>query len=160
MRFLKEIIVHSTATPEGMDVQPESIREWHKERGFSDIGYHFIIMLNGDIRQGRPLAEMGAHCKRHNKGTVGIAYAGGTDGRGKAKDTRTDAQKEAMKRLIMWLVWKYGIWIVSGHRDYTATQCPSFNAKAEYQVYVDWMYRDRGYYEESVHGEYYLRAVY
>lgn len=160
MRYIDEIIVHCTATFRGQDVDVQVIRDWHVGQGWNDIGYHFVIEENGSIVAGRPIELIGAHCAGRNKASIGVVYVGGLGSDGKPKDTRTMEQKESMKRLIVWLVWKFGISRVAGHRDYSNKACPCFDAKKEYQEYVDWMYRDAGYYEESVHGEYYLRPTF
>ena len=98
MRELKEIILHCTATKEGQDYPVEQVRKWHLDRGFNDIGYHFLIRLDGTVEAGRPIETVGAHCKGHNANSIGIAYVGGLDKNGRPKDTRTLPQKEAMRR--------------------------------------------------------------
>ena len=60
-RSVVEVIVHCTATPEGRDVSVETIRSWHKQRGWKDIGYHYVVMLDGTVKPGRPEAQVGAH---------------------------------------------------------------------------------------------------
>jgi len=51
MRNIKEIIIHCSATREGQDVPVETIRDWHvNSRGWSDIGYHFYVELDGTIK--------------------------------------------------------------------------------------------------------------
>ena len=84
MRQLTEIIVHCSATqPKWMEGRPvedkiAEIRRWHvQDRGWRDIGYHFLVDRDGRFGIGRPLEDMGAHCKGHNKGTVGICLLGG-----------------------------------------------------------------------------------
>ena len=55
MRELNRIILHCSATPEGRDVPASVIRRWHiEDRGWSDIGYHFVIRLDGTVEAGRP----------------------------------------------------------------------------------------------------------
>ena len=134
MRNLTEIIVHCTATPEGREVTQQDLYRWHVvDRGWSDIGYHYLIQLDGTVVPCRPMGKDGAHVKGHNKGTVGVSYAGGVDASGKAKDTRTSAQKRALTDLLMDLLVKYpSITKISGHRDYAAKACPSFDATKEY----------------------------
>lgn len=94
MRHINTIIIHSTATPAGRDVTVADITAWHRQRGFATIGYHFLIGLDGTIHPGRPIAQVGAHCRGHNAHSIGIAYAGGAraDCRTPA-DTRTPAQR-------------------------------------------------------------------
>ena len=105
---------------------------WHKERGWDGIGYHFLIGLNGEVWEGRPLDVVGAHCKGHNHHSIGIAYVGGLDSDCKTPcDTRTDAQKEAMRTLVADLRRRMpGIKQVLGHRDLDKTKsCPCFDVK-------------------------------
>lgn len=133
MRTINEIIVHCTATPEGKDYTVEDITRWHKERGFKTIGYHYVVYRDGSVHEGRPLAEVGAHCKGHNAHSIGVCYVGGltADGR-KAKDTRTLEQKEALVLLLVRLKTKFPMAEIHGHRDFAAKECPSFDATREY----------------------------
>ncbi len=112
------LVVHCTATPEGQPHTVKSITAMHKARGFSTIGYHYLIGLNGETWQGRtPDTSIGAHVKGFNATTLGVAYVGGVDKAGKPKDTRTDAQKLAMKVLLKQLQIKYPNAKILGHRD-------------------------------------------
>lgn len=127
-RPITEIIFHCTATPEGRDYDVPTIRGWHKARGFSDIGYHYVVHLDGLVEMGRPEAQVGAHVINHNAGTLGVAYVGGLAADGvTAKDTRTPAQRKALLALRDALRSKYpGIDKVSGHNDWANKACPSF----------------------------------
>ena len=128
MRRLTEIIVHCTATREGKNYTVEDIRHWHKKRGFSDIGYHYVIYLDGSVHEGRPIERVGAHCEGHNISTIGIAYVGGLDKDGNPKNTLTPRQEESLYNLIQELMEKYpSIVSVSGHRAYAAKACPCFD---------------------------------
>ena len=90
MREIKKIIVHCADTPEGRDVRTAEIKRWHtEERGWSDIGYHWVVELDGSLHAGRPEEVSGAHCKGHNSDSIGICYVGGSDASGNPKDTRT-----------------------------------------------------------------------
>lgn len=134
MRIITEIIVHSTATPKGMNATALDIDKWHRQKGYDCIGYHFVILRNGLIQAGRAVRTMGAHCKGHNVGTIGVAYVGGLNEDKQSADTRTGAQKVALNLLLADLVEMYPtIKKISGHRDYCNTACPSFDATAEYQ---------------------------
>ena len=134
MRTINKIIVHCSATPEGRDVSPEEITRWHiEENGWSDIGYHFIITLDGVIHFGREIEKAGAHAKGHNSDSIGVCYVGGMDVDMKSsKDTRTEEQKEALVDLLCELKDTYGGEIY-GHRDFSSKDCPSFDAKKEYK---------------------------
>ena len=64
MRSINEIIIHCSATREGQDIPVETIKDGIlKSRGWSDIGYHFYIELDGTIKKGRDIDRIGAHCK-------------------------------------------------------------------------------------------------
>lgn len=132
-RKIREIIVHCSATPEGRDVSAADIRRWHmRDRGFSDIGYHFVVKLDGTVETGRPLHRSGAHCLGHNRHSVGICYAGGLNRHFKSADTRTAPQCHALERLIATLKQAFPQATVYGHRDFARKDCPCFNARAEY----------------------------
>ena len=132
MRHIKEIIVHCSATREGMDFHASDIDRWHKHRGWKGIGYHYVIDLDGTIETGRDTSQIGAHCTGHNRHSIGICYIGGLDEYGNPADTRTPAQKAAMTRLIHELRSRYPDSVVYGHRDFAAKACPCFDARAEY----------------------------
>ena len=119
-RYINEIVLHCSATAEGKDFTVEDIRRWHKQRGFSDIGYHFVIYRDGSIHTGRDINIIGAHATGHNANSIGICYIGGVASDGKTpKDTRTKEQKQSMLKLVKELISKYNIPVnnVIGHRD-------------------------------------------
>lgn len=132
MRAIKRIIWHCSATREGVDVSVETIRSWHKTRGFNDIGYHFVILLDGSVREGRPVELAGAHVEHHNLDSIGICYVGGIDAHGKPKDTRTPAQTATLYRLTKELIERFSGCTVHGHNDFAAKACPSFDAKNDW----------------------------
>lgn len=134
MREINEIIIHCSATREGRDFRAYDIHGWHLSRGYKMIGYHFVVDLDGTVECGRAIAQVGAHCYGHNKKSIGICYVGGLDAEGKPKDTRTDAQKRALLRLILQLVGEYPIKKISGHREYNmAKSCPCFDVAEDYK---------------------------
>ena len=132
MRKINNIIVHCSATKEGQEFDVNDIRSWHKAQGWSDVGYHYIVKLDGTIEKGRPIEQVGAHVQGHNADSIGVVYIGGVDANNKPKDTRTEAQKKALDELLTDLSMHF-LAPVSGHNDYTnAKACPSFKAKDEY----------------------------
>ena len=153
-RTITEIIIHCTATPEGKDVTVEQIRQEHiKNRGFSDIGYHYVVYRNGHVVDGRDVDKIGAHCTNHNAHSIGIAYVGGVENKvgvpyakQKPKDTRTLAQKAGLLSLLVDLRKLYPNAAIIGHRDTSPDlngngtvepfefikACPCFDAKAVY----------------------------
>jgi N-acetylmuramoyl-L-alanine amidase len=133
MRKITKIIVHCADTPEGRNDTAEDIRRWHKERGFNDIGYHYVVDLDGTIEPGRDVTIAGAHTTGHNADSIGVCYIGGADTDMKPKDTRTEEQKTALRLLLKYLVQKYPGAKIYGHRDFANKSCPSFDAKTEYK---------------------------
>lgn len=133
-RTIRRIIVHCTATPEGRAVSVADIRRWHVQgNGWRDIGYHYVIDLDGVIHAGRPEAEAGAHVAGHNADSLGICYVGGLDAAGRhPKDTRTPAQTAALWRLIDDIQARHGGRLaVRGHNELAAAKaCPSFDVQA------------------------------
>lgn len=133
-RTINEIIIHCTATPEGRECTVTEIRRWHIQRGFSDIGYHYVIHLDGRVDEGRNIDIAGAHCTGHNANSIGVVYVGGCAKDGKTpKDTRTEAQKSALANLLLDLRKLYPRATIHGHRDFANKACPSFDATHEYR---------------------------
>lgn len=132
-RRIEEIIVHCTATPEGRAVSVNTIRGWHIGQGWRDIGYHWVVLLDGTIAPGRPESQVGSHVAGHNSGTLGVVYVGGVGADGKTpKDTRTPAQKAALLALCRALIQRYpAIRKVTGHNQYAAKACPSFDVSKD-----------------------------
>ena len=133
MRPINKIIIHCSATREGQDVTAADIRRWHVAgNGWSDIGYHFVIRLDGTIELGRPIAQVGAHCTGQNQNSIGICYVGGLDHNLRPKDTRTEAQKCALCDLLRVLLRIFPTATIHGHNDFAAKACPCFDAAREY----------------------------
>ena len=133
-RTIKELIVHCSATPEGKDYSVDTIRQWHLQRGFSDIGYHYVVYRDGSIHIGRDESIIGAHCTGHNTNSIGVCYIGGCASDGKTpKDTRTLQQKESLLSLLKTLKVKYPNAKIYPHYKFAAKACPSFNAEEEYK---------------------------
>ena len=137
------IILHCSATREGQDVKAKTIKQWHKDRGFDDIGYHYVIDLDGTIEKGRDEALVGAHCKGHNATSIGICYVGGCDKNMKPKDTRTPEQKRSMLSLVRKLVNKYKIPVTQiwAHHDFDKHKaCPSFEISEFRKDYIKYVF--------------------
>lgn len=133
-RRIDKIIIHCTATPEGRDYTVADITMWHKMRGFSDIGYHYVIYRDGTIHEGRNVNVAGAHTVGYNSNSIGVCYVGGLAHDGTTpKDTRTPAQKDALEKLMITLKANYPKATIHGHREYANKACPCFDARKEYQ---------------------------
>lgn len=147
MRQINLIVVHCSATPEGRDVTAADINKMHIARGFKKIGYHYVVRLDGTVETGRKENEIGAHAKGYNANSIGVCYVGGLASDGKTpKDTRTPAQKSALKKLLHTLKQRYPDARIVGHRDLSPDTnhngkvdkwewikaCPCFDANPEY----------------------------
>lgn len=146
-RVITDIVIHCTATKPGYDYTANDIRKMHRAQGWSDIGYHYIVRLDGAVEPGRDVDMIGAHVSGHNAHSIGIAYVGGINSRGKAEDTRTEAQKASLLALLVELRKLYPRAKISGHRDFSrdlnhdgvispdewTKECPCFNAADEYR---------------------------
>ena len=132
MRRINKIIIHCSATPEGRFHNAKDIDRWHKERGWTGIGYHYVVLIDGAIEKGRDEEEIGAHTVRHNHDSIGVCYIGGTDKNGNSKDTRTVNQKISLYRLVEGLKKKYPNATIHGHKEFANKDCPSFDVMPEF----------------------------
>jgi N-acetylmuramoyl-L-alanine amidase len=123
-RKINRIILHCSATQEGKDFNAKDIDRWHRERGWSGIGYHYVIKLDGTIEVGRDIIKIGSHCKGYNKDSIGICYIGGLDKEGNPKDTRTIQQKASMSLLIERLRKRFSGVKLYAHCDFATVNCP------------------------------------
>jgi len=146
MRNINLIVIHCSATKEGIDYDVAQIRRWHMDgRGFRDIGYHFLIHLDGEIERGRSWDQPGAHAKGYNNNSIGVCYVGGLDAFSKPKDTRTVAQIHSLRAAVEIIKAMYPLIEVVGHRDLSVDlngdglitesewmkQCPCFEVKTD-----------------------------
>lgn len=133
MRRIRKAILHCSATPEGKEFNASDIRKWHVDgNGWSDIGYHFVILLDGTVEIGRPLERVGAHVRGENNDSVGICYIGGVDDEGEPKDTMTPEQEQAFKNLAVALKAMFPRIYFRGHNEYANKACPSFDVREKF----------------------------
>lgn len=120
---IEKIIIHCADTPADMDIGFDEIDEWHRERGFSMGGYHYVIRRTGEVEIGRPEGIRGAHVKGHNRNSLGICLVGGKGG-----FNFRSIQLVALQALVESLVRKYPDAEWFGHRDLdTGKECPCFD---------------------------------
>lgn len=145
-RRITDIVVHCTASKVSNDLTVEDIRRMHKKNGWSDIGYHYVVTLDGKVHEGRDVDLIGAHVSGYNAHSIGVVYVGGLDRDGDPCDTRNDLQKKALLSLLKELRKLYPDAKISGHRDFSPDlngngiiepkewikACPCFEAKKEY----------------------------
>ena len=128
---MKHLVIHCSATRPSQNVDAATIRRWHtQERGWSDIGYHYVIKRDGTIEKGRPENVAGAHVRGHNRRSLGICMAGGVSEQDVdvAEDNFTNEQWTALHCLLGDLTERYPQAKVVGHRDLNpGKDCPSFD---------------------------------
>lgn len=133
MRTITLIIVHCSANRAGSALRMADIDSYHRSLGWIGCGYHYVIPTNGTIEPGRPEEMVGAHCKNHNRHSIGVCYIGGLSKDGKPADTRTDAQRIALRNLLEQLHRRYPDALIVGHRDLDPQkECPCFDVVNEY----------------------------
>ena len=144
MGKLERLVIHCTATKEGREVSSEEIYRWHTDpvskggRGWKQVGYTDLIHLNGQVE--RMVSnnedanvddwEITNGAKGYNATSRHIVYAGGVASDGKTpKDTRTSAQKEAMKVYVIDFHKRFPDVRIVGHNELAAKACPSFDVQ-------------------------------
>lgn len=133
MRTITLLIIHCSAVGPGQTSSAQQIDQWHRRRGWKCIGYHYVVRRDGTIETGRPEAEVGAHCRNHNRHSIGICYEGGLDASGSPCDTRTEAQRQSLISLIRLLKTRYPNALILAHHTLDPHKaCPCFDADSEY----------------------------
>ena len=133
MRTITLIIVHCSANRAGSALRMADIDSYHRSLGWIGCGYHYVIPTDGTIEPGRPEEMVGAHCKSHNRHSIGVCYIGGLSKDGKPADTRTDAQRIALRNMLERLRRRYPDALIVGHRDLDPQKvCPCFDVANEY----------------------------
>lgn len=128
-RQVNEIIVHSSATPASNDkIDAKEIDRWHRARGWNGIGYNFVIKRDGTVEAGRPLDRAGAHTLGHNANSIGICMVGGVASDGKTPEANfTPEQLVNLRVVVDFYREMFPHAVLGGHRDFNATECPSFD---------------------------------
>ena len=121
------IFVHCSATKPSQNVGVREIRQWHKEQGWLDVGYHFIIKRDGTVEEGRPVNVVGSHVKDWNSRSVGVCLVGGIDAKGKFEANFTPAQMSALRTKLAELKVLYPQADIKAHHDVAPKACPSFD---------------------------------
>ena len=123
MRNITKIILHCSDSDIPAHDDIKVIKEWHLERGFNDVGYHYFITTNGKLQYGRPIGDAGAHCRGHNHDSIGICLHG--------KTRFHPAQFGVLRKLLETLDFALRIKDVYGHCDFDKGKphCPGFDYK-------------------------------
>ncbi|MGV8918397.1 MAG: N-acetylmuramoyl-L-alanine amidase [Pseudomonas sp.] len=111
------LVVHCSATAPHDDIGACDITQWHLQRGFDTIGYHYVIRRNGDIESGRAESKIGAHVAGHNANSIGVCMVGGVNDRNRPENNFTEAQFATLQTLLAQLKQRYPAARTVGHRD-------------------------------------------
>lgn len=133
-RKINQIIVHCADTYATMDIGAEEIRAWHKQKGWQDIGYHFVVRRDGTLETGRDidgdgdiLEEVGAHALGYNANSIGICLAGGKAHNGKPEFNFSQQQLDTLRSfLVVFTALLPGVEII-GHNQVSDKACPGFD---------------------------------
>lgn len=129
-RPIELIVIHCSATRSDRPFPLEAVIACHRARGFATIGYHYYLTRDGTVHAGRPLYQEGAHVTGHNRRSIGICYEGGLNPDGIPADTRTEAQKESLLKLLHRLKTDYPQARIVGHHDLDPRKdCPCFEVR-------------------------------
>lgn len=142
-REIRKIIIHCSDSNWG---NVDIINSWHIERGFSKIGYHYLILngyetykdlkekaykqgVDGLIQVGRSLDEVGAHCEGHNSDSIGICLIG--------TNAFTPNQLFSLKNLVLTLLKAFNLTPEDVYPHYYFNPnktCPNFNIKLIWEI--------------------------
>lgn len=125
MRVINLVVIHCSDSDIPSHDNIDTIRKWHHERGWKDIGYHYFIDKTGNVYTGRLEEHIGAHVKGYNSRSIGICLSG--------RDKFTDEQFRSLERLSLDILKRYGLskLDVLAHCDLDAFKtCPNFDLES------------------------------
>lgn len=134
LETISYIIIHCSATKPSKEISIDNLREEHLCRGFDDIGYHWVINIDGTIEKGRSERFQGAHCQGYNDRSLGVCYIGGLDDNGLSTNTMTFDQEKSLFNLCTKLKIRYPEIQIIGHNQVSNKACPCFDVK-------EWVYK-------------------
>ena len=126
-RPINLLVIHHSASPRMTSLQ--QIQQWHRNKGWREIGYHFVIDGSGQLQKGRPVKEAGAHAMGHNTHSLGICVTGNNT---KREDRWSDYQKDALVSFVKGFRVFFPVAEIVGHRDLhgSKTLCPGLDVCA------------------------------
>ena len=137
---ISEICLHTSATSStwwlGKTViqMRDEIRIWHtRDRGWRDIGYHFVVAPDGSIAEGRKMNVIGAGVEGRNRGVIHICMVPLRDVTkiSQFEDWYSPAQFKAVRKLIGEIRAKTDVREVTGHNQYANKLCPGFKVDSK-----------------------------
>jgi N-acetylmuramoyl-L-alanine amidase len=128
------IVVHCSATKPSQNIGRYEIDRWHRQNGWLEIGYHYVIRRDGTLETGRELYSIGSHAKGFNDVSVGICLVGGISETGESEDNFTQEQLNTLEDLIVTIAHTVSTETpeILGHRDLpgVSKDCPCFDVRS------------------------------
>lgn len=124
MKEVEGILLHNSGVSVLQSI--EVIHNYHKNKGWAGIGYHYYVRKDGSVYRGRPENMAGAHCPGVNSTSIGICAEGNFN-----EEIMTEVQKQAIIELVKDIKSRYNIKWIKGHREILATSCPGANFPLE-----------------------------
>ena len=119
------LVVHCADTYARMDIGAKEIDQWHRQKGWLKIGYHYVIRRDGRVEKGRNDDEVGAHTLGFNRNSLGICWVGGKGDNNVAEDNSTKAQRDSLAATLHALKVDYPAAKIVGHKDLNpGRDCP------------------------------------
>lgn len=122
MHSLSRVILHHSAS--ALTTTRDQIDQWHRDKGWSGCGYHYVVEGDGTVQVGRRLPGQGAHARGANTDSIGICIVGDNTVAGREW---TQKQIDATHMGLLTPLWALFPWLtLHGHRDVgsTRTECP------------------------------------
>ncbi len=118
---VKGVIIHCSDSPQGRGDTIEDIHRWHISKNFDGVGYHYVILEDGQIQKGRPDFWDGSHARGFNDTHLGVCLIG--------EENFTREQFYALKDVINNLMLEFGIKKndILGHFEVSTKSCPNFD---------------------------------
>ena len=120
-REIDRVFIHCSASGNKKHDDVSVIRKWHKERGWSDVGYHYFITFDGTLQEGRDIERTPAAQRGHNTGTIAICL------HGLDYDDFTEDQFDTLRKLCGDIYIDIEDVTFHGHCEVAAKDCPVFD---------------------------------
>lgn len=139
------LVIHCTAIPYNRTMSKQWFLNFFKyERGWDKPGYQYIVAQDGKIDTLIKLNcdnllqwhEVAYGVAGINSISINISYQGGVDKKLKPMDTRTQAQKESINKLILSTMAQFPKVKLKGHNEFANKACPSFSVSKEYKSFI------------------------
>lgn len=114
------IILHHAAAK---SCTAADVHNWHLNRGWAGIGYHFFVGKDGSVTRGRPLWAVGAHAESCNWRSVGVCFEGDYQ-------AETEMPAAQLQAVVSWcsisrLSWAWIVWLATATLQWRGRAAPA-----------------------------------